>query len=365
MDGLLQAKLTGGKWNVSSLVAVDERNKQVFFIATAEHPAQKHLYRVNYSGKNLQRLTATAGVHNINISPEAIYFIDSYSNIQQPSRMDLCRNDGTLLRTLGDSKTAALDEYELGRTEIFSIRTEDGLDLPALWILPAEIESGKRYPVVFLVYGGPGVAMVTNRYRFLNDHLFAQQGIITIYVDHRGSGHFGKTGMKMLNRQLGKWEMDDLVTAVKWLRQQPFIDSTRIGIRGGSYGGYLVCMAMTNGADYFTHGVAAYSVTDWHLYDATWTERYMDKPEENPQGYESGSVMTYAEKLKGKLLLTHGTMDDNVHFQNTLQLISKFQDLGKNFDLMIYPGQRHSTWGAKGTHEDRLIYDFWMRNLLN
>jgi dipeptidyl-peptidase 4 len=360
----LGVKLTSGKWNVTSLVHVDEQRQQVYFISTAEHATQKHLYRVNFSGKNLQRLTDTAGVHDITISPEAKYFIDTYSNINQPPKMDLCRSDGKVLRTIGDSKTAMLDEYELGRVEIFSIPTEDGLDLPALWILPPKIEIDKRYPVIFRVYGAPEMTLVENWYRPLNDHFLAQQGIITIVVDNRGSGHFGKAGMTMMNRQLGKWEVNDLVTAVKWLRQQPFVDSTRIGIIGGSYGGYVTCMALTCEADYFTHGVARYPVTDWRLYDATYSERYMDKPEENPQGYELSSVMTHAQNYHGKLLLIHGSMDDNVHFQNTLQLISKLQDLGKNFEIMIYPAQRHGLRGLKESHGDRVIYDFWIRNVL-
>jgi dipeptidyl-peptidase-4 len=362
MEGVLQSQLTSGKWNVSALSHVDEQNQQVYFIGTADHPTQKLLYRVSFSGQNMQRLTAVAGVHDAAISPTAKYYIDTYSSITVPPRMDLCRSDGGLLRKVGDRKTTSLDEYELGRVEIFSIPTSDGLNLPALWIVPPGLESGKRYPVIFSVYGGPGAASVENRFRYLREHYLAQQGIITMIVDNRGSGHFGKAGMMMMNRNLGRWEVDDLVTAVKWLRQQPFIDSTKIGITGSSYGGYTTCMALTYGADYFTHGVASLSVTDWRLYDAVYTERYMDKPGENPQGYEFGSVMTQTQKYKGKLLLIHGSMDDNVHFQNTLQLISKLQDLGKKFELMIYPAERHGWRGPKRSHEDRLTHDFWMRN---
>jgi dipeptidyl-peptidase-4 len=364
MDGVLQSQLTSGNWNVTSLVKVDEQNQQIYFIGTADNPTQKHLYRINFAGKNLQRLTPAPGVHKTDISPSAKYFIDRYSSIGQPSKIDLYRSDGKYLRTIGDQKTAVFDNYEWGRVEIFSIPTDDGLNLPALWILPANLKSDRRYPVIFSIYGGPESAKVENQFRSLQDHYFAQQGIITIVVDNRGSGYFGKAGMLMMNRHLGKWEVDDLITAVKWLRRQPFIDSTRIGITGSSYGGYTTCMALTYGADYFTHGVASLSVTDWRLYDAVYTERYMDKPDENPQGYEFASVMTHADRLKGKLLLIHGSMDDNVHYQNTLQLVSKLQDLGIQFELMIYPGERHGLGGLKRRHEDRLIFDFWMRNFL-
>ncbi len=362
MEGVPQAQLTSGEWNVTSLACVDEQNQQVYFIGTVDHPTQKHLYRVSFSGKNLQRLTDVPGVHDVNISPTAKYFIDTHSSIKQPPKLDLYQSDGKFLRTIGDRRTTSFDEYELGRVEIFSIPTEDGFNLPVLWILPPKLDSGKRYPVIFSVYGGPESARVENRFRYLREHYLAQQGIITIVVDNRGSGYFGKVGMLMMNRNLGKWEVDDLVTVVKWLRQQPFIDSTRIGITGSSYGGYTTCMALTYGADYFTHGIAALSVTDWRLYDAVYTERYMDKPDENPQGYEFGSVLTHAQQYKGKLLLICGSMDDNVHYQNTLQLISKLQDLGKKFELMIYPAARHGWRGLKRSHEDQESYDFWMRN---
>ena len=360
MEGKLKSQLTHGEWNVSAIAEVDEVNRQVYFIGTAEHPTQKHLYRVNFSGRNLRRLTEAPGVHDAVISPGAKYFIDRYSTISQPVRMDLRKGDGKFIRSLGDRKISALDDYELGRVEIFSIPTGDGFNLPALWVLPANLDSSKKYPVIFSIYGGPESAGVDNEFRSLRDHYAAQQGMIKVIVDNRGSGHLGKKGMLMMNRNLGRWEVDDLVTAVKWLRRLPFIDSTRIGITGSSYGGYVTCMALTYGADYFTHGVAFLSVTDWRLYDAVYTERYMDKPDENPQGHEFGSVLTHARKYKGKLLIIHGTMDDNVHMQNIMQLASALQDLNKPFELMLYPGERHGVRNLKRRHEDLTILNFWL-----
>jgi dipeptidyl-peptidase-4 len=169
----------------------------------------------------------------------------------------------------------------------------------------------------------------------------------------------------LMHRNLGKWEMHDYIQAVKWLRQKPFVDSTKIGITGGSYGGYATCMALTYGADYFTHGLAQYSVTDWKLYDSIYTERYMDKPEENKEGYEFGSVLSHAKNLKGVLVLEHGAMDDNVHMQNTIQLIDALMDQGKIFDFMLYPNQRHGFGGAKRENSNRRYVDFWFKNLLN
>jgi dipeptidyl-peptidase-4 len=168
-----------------------------------------------------------------------------------------------------------------------------------------------------------------------------------------------------MHRNLGKWELHDYIEVVKWLREQPFIDETRIGIEGGSYGGYVAALGLTYGADYFTHGIAEYAGTDWLLYDNVYTERYMDKPDENPEGYEFGSVMTHANKYNGKLLITHGTLDDNVHFQNALQLVNVLTNLDKDFELMIYPESRHGVRFPKWIHAQRNKWNFWYRHFFS
>jgi dipeptidyl-peptidase-4 len=190
------------------------------------------------------------------------------------------------------------------------------------------------------------------------------EGVIQISIDHRGSGHFGKAGVALMHRNLGKWEMNDYIEVVKWLKEKPFVDSTKICITGGSYGGYVACLALTYGADYFTHGLALFSVTDYRLYDSHYTERYMDTPEENPEGYKNGSAMTYADRYKGMLRIVHGTMDDNVHMQNSIQLIDKLQDLKKHFEFMIYPGGRHGWGGPKAAHLRNETYRFYYTYLL-
>ncbi len=364
LQGQLKRRLTKGEWRVEQIVRVDEKHRQVYFRHTLGDATETHLSRVDLNGKNLTRLTKVAGTHRCTVSPGGSYFIDTYSNIQHPTRVVLARTDGTAVRTLGDRKLPALDEYALGRVELFKIPTEDGYQLPAYWVLPPDFDENKKYPVLFRIYSGPGFTTVTNSFRRLSSHFLAEHGIIVISVDHRGSNHFGKKGRSLLYRNLGKWEMHDLIAAVKWLRQKPFVDPTRVGITGGSYGGYTTCMALTYGADYFTHGVAQYSVTDWRLYDTVYTERYMDTPEDNPEGYKFGSVLTHADKLKGKLLLTHGTMDDNVHMQNTIQLIDKLENLNKDFELMIYPNERHGVRFPKFKHAARESMQFWFRYFL-
>ncbi len=364
LDGHLRQRLTSGEWNVNDIALVDEANGMVYFHGSKENSTENHLYSVQLNGKNLKRLTMTPGTHRCQVAPGGKFFIDRNQNIHQPIQMDLCNNDGKVIRMLGTTKTAALDEYDLGKVELFTIPSGDGYDLPAIWVLPPNFEPSQRYPVLFQVYGGPGAATVSNSFPSLRWHYYAQHGIIVISVDHRGSGHFGKNGIALMHRNLGKWEMNDLIAAAQWVRKQPFVDSNRIGIAGGSYGGYTTCMALTYGADYFSHGIADYSVIDWRLYDSVYTERYMDSPTENPQGYEFGSVLTHANKYKGHLLITHGTMDDNVHMQNTIQLISKFQVLDKDFELMLYPNARHGIGEDKRNHAMREHVQFWFRHFL-
>ncbi len=365
MKGQLKKRLTSGEWRVRNIVRIDEKNKKVFFQGSREESTESHLFCIDLNGKNLKQLTNTAGNHRCQVSPGGKYFIDTYNSIHHPSKMELCTaKDGKPIRSLGDRKLPVMDEYDLGKVELFTIPSGDGYDLPAIWTLPPDLDESKKYPVIFSIYSGPGSARVSNSFGRLSTHFLAQHGIITIGVDHRGSGHFGKKGVDLMHRSLGKWEMTDLITAVKWLRTLPYIDEKRIGITGGSYGGYTTCMALTYGADYFTHGIAGSSVTDWKLYDTVYTERYMDTPQENPTGYKFGSVMTHADKYKGIMLITHGTIDDNVHMQNSIQLIDKLTAMDKDFYLMLYPNERHGIRPPKRNHTTRESVQFWFRHFL-
>jgi dipeptidyl-peptidase-4 len=365
LEGNLTNRLTEGDWTVSDIALVDEPNKRVFFHARKGITAETHLYRVNLDGSGLRRLTREAGSHRGDISPGGTYIIDRFSNITTPSRIDLLGPDGTLIRNIADSRSDLMEEYAIGKKEIFAITTEDGQTLPASWILPPDFSEDRSYPVLFTIYGGPGSSDVSQYYPRLSQLYLAQEGIIVFAIDHRGSGHFGKKGIALMHRNLGKWEMSDLIQGVKWLRKKSFIDKNRIGITGGSYGGYTTCMALTYGSDYFTHGYARSSVTDWHLYDSVYTERYMDRPVDNPDGYKFGAAMTHADKFKGNPFMSHGDLDDNVHMQNTVQLIDRLMDLEKSgFGFMIYPDQRHGTRGEKRVHSNRHFIDFWFKNFL-
>jgi len=364
LKGKLKARLTEGPWQVASIGLVDEKNKWVYFNANKEKSTEMGLYRARLDGQGFERLTKEPASHFCQVSPGGSYFLDMTTSVDHPSKQDLYRSDGTWIRTIDSGESPTLKEYALGKKELFTIPTEDGYALPAYWILPPDFDQGKKYPVIFTIYGGPGAPTVSNSYPPLSSLYLAQEGIIVLSVDHRSSGHFGKKGVALMHRNLGKWEMNDLIEAVKWLRQKPFVDAAKIGITGGSYGGYTTCLALTYGADYFTHGLASSSVTDWKLYDSVYTERYMDTPAENKEGYEFGSVMTHAKKLKGVLLLEHGDMDDNVHLQNTIQFIDALMDQDKVFEYMVFPNQRHGFGGKKRENASRRHVDFWFKHLL-
>ncbi|HPI72004.1 MAG TPA: S9 family peptidase [bacterium] len=365
LRGRLRRQLTSGEWAVKRIEQVDEKRGWVYFSAGRPVGTETQLFRVGLKAGPLQQLTHSPGAHSVRLSPDSRFFIDTWSNIAQPAKMELVVTGGKPVCTLAEANSPQLAEYELGRVTLFSIPTGDGFFLPAVWVLPADLDSSKKYPVLISVYGGPAAATVSNSWQALRNHYYAQNGIIWLSVDHRGSGHFGKKGAALMHRRLGHWEMNDYIETVKWLRRQPFVDSTRIAITGGSYGGYVTCLALTRGAGYFTHGIAEFPVTDFRLYDSIYTERYMDAPAENRSGYDSTSVMTWAERYHGLLRITHGTLDDNVHMQNTLQLIAALQDRNRHFEMMIYPGSRHGYGPAKGRHSGQESMRFWFRQLLD
>ncbi len=361
-DGSLKSQITNFSFRVLSIDRVDEEAKLVYLSATGEKSTDKHCYRVSLDGKNLIQITKEDGTHNLNISPKGTWFIDTWNSVYSPGATVLLDKSAKGVRDIYRPEIAAFDASRHQRTELLRITTSDGLfDMPALITYPAGFSESNKYPVVFTIYGGPDAGRVRNTWAGNNPGWYAQNGIITISVDHRASGQFGKKGLDYMHRNLGKWEILDYADAVKWLRTKPYVDPTRMGITGGSYGGYMTCLALTKGADYWTHGVANSSVTDWKLYDNVYTERYMDEPKNNISGYNDGSVLTFADKLEGKLLLTHGDVDDNVHMQNSIHLISRFQDLSKNFEFMIFPGERHGLTGTKRSYNTNLTNNFWLR----
>lgn len=364
LDGKLINPITSGKWQVTSLVHVDEKNKVVYFNARKEASTRSDFYRVDYNGKNLKRLTFGEYNHQIQLSPNGRYFVTTYSNVTTPPKRTLVDNEGKIIKELGDSKSADFAQYNFGKTEMITIPTEDGYQLPAVITYPTDFDVNKKYPVVMSIYGGPNAGTVTNTWKGTAPQYWSNEGIIQIAVDHRASGQFGKEGVALMHRNLGKWEMKDYTTAAKWLKAKSYVDNKKLLITGHSYGGYMTCMALTMGANDFDFGIAGAPVTSWELYDSHYTERFMDTPQENPEGYKNGSVLTYVNNYKGLLRIMHGDMDDNVHIQNTIQLIDKLQDANKHFELMIYPGGRHGWGGLKTAHDKAERIRFYYDHLL-
>ena len=365
-DGKLIARLTDLNFRVTGIDRVDEDMKILYFSATGPESTDSHCFRVGLDGNNLVQLTSGTGTHNASISPKGSYIIDTWSSLASPGSIIALDKKGKLIREIHKFEHPAFNPSMSSKAEMVKILTSDGLfNMPAIITYPLNFDPSKKYPVVFTIYGGPDYKNVSNKWPGKNPSWYALNDIITFTVDHRGSGHFGKKGLDYLYRCLGKWEILDYEDAVKLLRTKSYIDTARIGITGSSYGGYITCLALTRGADYWTHGFAGSSVTDFRLYDNIYTERFMDTPGDNPEGYRDGSSLTFAKNLKGKLYLTHGDMDDNVHMQNSIYLISRLHDEGKSFRFMLYPGGRHSWGGAKAIHYRDEVHDFWLTNFFN
>lgn len=359
-----------GNWQVDDLVAVDEENKTVYFRATERDLRERHLYRVNLSGKGFKRLSPRERWHQINMAPDCKYYLDFFSNLTTPTKVSLHTSDGKMVDMIEPNEIEALNECRLSTPEFLSFESEDGVELNAFMIKPANFDPEKKYPVLIYTYGGPGSQIVVNawdedpRQRYLWHQMMTQKGYIIFGVDNRGTGGRGRDWMEVVYRRLGELEVKDQIAGVKYLRTLPYVDGERIGIWGWSYGGYTTCMCLLKGAGYFKLGIAVAPVTDWKNYDTVYTERYMDTPQDNPEGYKESSTATHAKNLKRKLLLVHGTSDDNVHLANTMQLAYALQNARKPFDLMIYPRKMHHIGGQDTrVHLFNLITDYIVRNL--
>lgn len=365
LDGKLLNPITTGDWQVSSLEYIDERKKVIYFTARKENSATIDLYRIDYNGKNLSRLTFGEYTHEVKMSPDGKYFITSYSNVTTPNKVALVDNKGRIVKELADSKSPNFDQYNIGKTSYFTIKSDDGqFDLPVIVTYPVNFDEDKQYPVIMSIYGGPDAGSVRNTWKGTKNQYWAKEGVIQITCDHRSSGHFGKQGVALMHRNLGNWEMVDYITVAKWLKAKPWVANDKLLITGHSYGGYMTCLALTKGADYFDFGIAGAPVTSWDLYDSHYTERWMDTPKDNPEGYKNGSILSYVDQYKGVLRIMHGDMDDNVHMQNTIQLVDALTDRDVPFELMIYPGSRHGFDRSKSAYDFKERVRFYYQYLL-
>jgi len=351
-DGILLNAVTSGEWEVSNLTTIDRKSRQVFFTGKHESVIESHFYTINLNGSGFKRLSEQPGWHRINMNPDASIYIDSYSNAQRPLAISGFDSSGEMLREISVTDISQYLDYDWAYPEYFQIETSDnGTKLNAMITYPHNFNPGKKYPVIIYGYSGPASQAVGNYWDRRGWHQFmSQQGYIIFSVDHRGTGGRGAAFKYLAYKDIGKWMVNDQIEGVKYLKSLPFVDENRIGIWGWSGGGYLTAMCMTKGAPHFKVGIAVAPVTDFRWYDTIWTERYMGLLSGNEAGYESASAITYLDQLEGKLLLIHGTGDDNVHSQNSLRMIQEAVTAGKQIDMLFYPNKNHGIRGPKTTY---------------
>jgi dipeptidyl-peptidase-4 len=367
-------KLTSGEFDVVDVLRVDTATTSVYYIASPDNPTQRYLYRVNYAKPELapQRVSPSSepGTHSYNISPSGRFAVHTYSRFGVPPVVTLVSlPDHRVLRTLVDNATlkTKVQGLRLGATEFRQVDIGSGVRLNAWFIKPPNFDSTSRYPVLFFVYGGPGSQTVTDAWggsNYLWYQMLAQRGYIVASVDNRGTGARGRAWRKIVYKQMGVIETRDQAAAARAVGRLSFVDSTRLGIWGWSYGGFMTLNALTQAPDVYRMGISVAPVTHWKYYDTIYTERYMGLPQDNAAGYDKGSPLTYAKNLKGRLLIVHGSGDDNVHYQNTEAMVNALVAANRPFSLMVYPNRTHSiSGGTTRQHLYTLLTRFVEENL--
>jgi dipeptidyl-peptidase-4 len=372
-NGSQIAQLTAGDWEVTSIIALDENAGWVYFYGKKTSVLEQHVYRVSLDGRRFEKVSSDPGWYEIDLAPDCKQYVEFYSNAKTPTQVKLRRSDGRLLRVLEKNEMAALNEYQRSDPQFLTIPTSDGVLLNAYMIYPPDFDPDRRYPVIVYGYGGPGSQMVVDRWglgnanrvpRALWHQMMATRGYLIFCVDNRGTGGRGKAFENLVYGDLSRWAVHDQIAGARYLAALPYVDSARIGFWGWSGGGYLTCLLLTRAPDDFSVGVSVAAVTDFRNYDTIWAERYMRLLSENKAGYDAASVLQSAAGLRGKLLLVHGTGDDNVHPQNTLQLVDLLIENDKQFDLMLYPNRNHGISGGNTQHHlYTLIADYFGEHL--
>jgi dipeptidyl-peptidase 4 len=342
-NGKELAQLTKGNWEISHVAGIDESKGVIYFTATEKSPLERHLYSVGLDGSGFNRITKQDGTHAIQLAPNAASFIDTYSNSATPQSQDLYRVDGSSVAVINENRVDELAQYHLSPVEFFTVKSNDGVELNCSMIKPPNFDPAKKYPVLIYTYGGPHAQIVVNAWtgaNFLWHQMMAQKGYIIFSLDNRGSAGRGHVFEEPIHYRLGAQELSDQRDGVRWLAQQSYVDAKRVGIWGGSYGGHMTLHAMLGMPDVFKAGFAAAPVTDWHYYDTIYTERYLGLLPLHEQDYQESSPRD-GGKLKGKLLIAHGTGDDNVHYANTLAFVDEALKAGIYVEVMAFPGRGH------------------------
>jgi dipeptidyl-peptidase-4 len=352
--------LTQHQFEVAQIVAIDENNKALYYMArSGDNYMKLQLHRVGLDGKNDKRLTDPAFMHTVTLSPDGRYFVDVAETHDQPPVTRLLDMNGKVVAELAKTDMSKFTELGLKKVEMFTFTAADGrTTLHGMIHFPSNFDPSKRYPVLVPVYGGPASAGNTSSERFQTPNPLTEYGFIVVNVDSRATPGMGKRQLDAIYLKLGQTEMDDMAEGIKSLWSRPYIDKNRVGIFGTSYGGYTSAMQLLRHPEVFQAASSSSPVTDWRHYDTIYTERYMWIPQENADGYDKGSAMTYADKLRGRLMLFYGTMDNNVHPSNMMQLVQALQRAGKSFDMQVGPDMGHS-----GINTQRMM-EFFIDNLV-
>ncbi|MFU8845081.1 MAG: S9 family peptidase [Bacteroidales bacterium] len=353
MLGNLEAQITKGEWDVSGFIGLDEENGIVYYSSAESSPLNREVYSIKLDGTGKTKLSEKEGTNRAVFSEKFIYYINTFSDANTPPVITLHRHSGEKVRDLVDNQKLkqTIADYKFVEKEFFKFTTSEGIELNGWMMKPDDFDPNRKYPVLMYVYGGPGSQTVQNSwggggtwYQYL-----VSRGLIVVSVDNRGTGSRGEEFKKMTYLQLGKYETLDQMEAAKYLGSLGYVDPQRIGIWGWSYGGYMAALCLTKAPDLFSAGIAVAPVTNWRYYDNIYTERFMRTPQENPAGYDDNSPINHADKLKGRILLIHGTADDNVHVQNTMDFVSALVAANKQFDLQLYPNSNHGIYTGVNT----------------
>ncbi len=368
LDGSLVNQITKGDFEAHTLVGIDQKKKTLYYASSEDSPLESHLYSVSFSGKGKKKLTNKAGRYRINMSDDCSYYMSYHSSATTPLNVSLYQAKGNeLVKVMEDNSALAkkTSDYGFVEKEFFQISNDNADQLNGFFLKPADFDENKKYPLLIFQYSGPGSQNVSNSWaggHFVWHQYLAQNGYIVAVIDTRGTGYRGEDFKKTTYKQLGKYETEDLISAAKTLGGYSYIDESRMGVWGWSYGGYMSSLCILKGNDVFKTAIAVAPVTTWRYYDTIYTERYLQRPQDNPSGYDDNSPNTHADKLKGNFLLVHGTGDDNVHFQNSVVLQEELIKAGKQFDSFYYPDKAHSLRGRRG-HLYQMMTDFIMEKL--
>lgn len=352
-SGRLKKQITSGKWEVTNYYGFDENSGTIYYQSVENGSINRNVYSIKIDGKSKARLSSKIGTNSATFSPNFQYFINTYSSATVAPTYTLNQSKtGTVVKTIVSNEVVEqkLAKYDVAPKEFFELTTEKGHKLNAWMIKPKDFDATKKYPVFMYQYSGPGSQEVANKWNSTNDYWFmmlAQQGYIVACVDGRGTGFKGAAFKKCTQKELGKYEVEDQIDAAKVFGKYNYVDASRIGIFGWSYGGFMASNCLFQGADVFKTAIAVAPVTSWRYYDSIYTERYMQTPQENASGYDNNSPINHVSKLKGNFLLIHGTADDNVHVQNTMKMVEALVQANKQFDWAIYPDKNHGIYGGK------------------